>query len=204
MVDVILCPVGPGPAPRLGTSKYWSYTSVWNLLDWPALVFPATTVDATKDAAQPAPDPLLSEKDRENWDLWREGGEAEGWNGLPVGLQLVGRRGEDEKVWVFLIGHPFSVVASWVFFFGALMRLLPHVLHVSPLPTLPFPAPFILSHGVISSAVSKSTGSFCPLYPIPRGEIVTLTFYPVSANQDEQVLEIMSRIEKAVGGLPLA
>ena len=49
MVDVILCPAGPGPAPRLDCSKYWSYTSQWNLLDYPALVFPAAKVDAAVD-----------------------------------------------------------------------------------------------------------------------------------------------------------
>lgn len=40
MVDVVLCPVGPGVAPLLNTARYWNYTSQWNLLDYPALVFP--------------------------------------------------------------------------------------------------------------------------------------------------------------------
>lgn len=40
MVDVILCPVGPGAAPPLNNAKYWPYTSQWNLLDYPAMVFP--------------------------------------------------------------------------------------------------------------------------------------------------------------------
>jgi len=39
-LDVILCPTGPAPAQPLGTTKYWSYTSMWNLLDWPGAVFP--------------------------------------------------------------------------------------------------------------------------------------------------------------------
>ena len=50
-VDVILCPVGPGAAPPLDCSTYWPYTSLWNLLDYPALVFPATTVDPNIDPA---------------------------------------------------------------------------------------------------------------------------------------------------------
>lgn len=41
-VDVILCPVGPGAAPPLNHARYWPYTSQWNLLDYPALVFPVT------------------------------------------------------------------------------------------------------------------------------------------------------------------
>ncbi|RYP65168.1 hypothetical protein DL771_008446 [Monosporascus sp. 5C6A] len=39
MVDVILCPVGPGLAPNMDAAKYWGYTSQWNLLDYPAIVF---------------------------------------------------------------------------------------------------------------------------------------------------------------------
>ena len=49
MVDVILCPVGPGAAPPLECSRYWAYTSQWNLLDYPALVFPVGKVDAARD-----------------------------------------------------------------------------------------------------------------------------------------------------------
>ena len=48
-IDVILCPAGPGAAPPLDCARYWNYTSLWNLLDWPALVFPVTTVDQDKD-----------------------------------------------------------------------------------------------------------------------------------------------------------
>lgn len=42
MVDVILCPVGPGAAPPVDNAKYWGYTSQWNLLDYPSLVFPVS------------------------------------------------------------------------------------------------------------------------------------------------------------------
>jgi amidase len=38
--DVLLCPVGPGAAPPLNGARYWGYTSQWNLLDYPAVVFP--------------------------------------------------------------------------------------------------------------------------------------------------------------------
>lgn len=51
-VDVILCPVGPGVAPKHNTAKYWGYTSQWNLLDYPALVFPVGKVDKEKDAME--------------------------------------------------------------------------------------------------------------------------------------------------------
>jgi hypothetical protein len=39
-IDVVLSPYGPCPAPPLGTARYWSYTSIFNLVDYPAAVFP--------------------------------------------------------------------------------------------------------------------------------------------------------------------
>jgi amidase len=90
MVDVILCPVGPSAAPKIDTSKWWGYTSQWNLLDYPALVFPVDKVDIAKDAAKEKYE-TRNEKDKYNWDLWEKHG-GDGWEGAPVCLQLVGRR----------------------------------------------------------------------------------------------------------------
>jgi len=67
-VDVILCPVGPGAAPPLNQSRYWGYTSQWNLLDYPALVFPASQVDQEEDVKEQAYEPR-NDKDRFNYDL---------------------------------------------------------------------------------------------------------------------------------------
>ena len=68
MVDVILCPVGPGVATRHNTAKYWAYTSQWNLLDYPALVFPVTKVDAKVDRVEEGYVPL-TDVDGETWGL---------------------------------------------------------------------------------------------------------------------------------------
>jgi len=67
-VDVVLCPVGPGVAPRHGTAKYWGYTAVWNLLDYPAVVFPVDKVNAKVDLVERGYKPI-NEVDRENWEL---------------------------------------------------------------------------------------------------------------------------------------
>ncbi|KAI1857504.1 hypothetical protein JX265_011239 [Neoarthrinium moseri] len=97
MVDVILCPVGPGVAPKLDTSRYWGYTSQWNLLDYPAVVFPANDrVSVEKDGGSLEYQPR-GEKDVYNWNLWKEHG-AEGYKDAPISLQLVARRYEDEKL----------------------------------------------------------------------------------------------------------
>ncbi|MCJ1479223.1 hypothetical protein MMC13_007908 [Lambiella insularis] len=91
-VDVILCPVTPGPAPVLGTSRYWGYTSQWNLLDYPALVFPVTRVDIKADVVEEGYAPLNKED-----EYYHENYEPERFRDAPVSLQLVGRNFEDEK-----------------------------------------------------------------------------------------------------------
>ena len=73
MVDVILCPVGPGAAPPLNHARYWGYTSQWNLLDYPALVFPVTKVDPEVDVADEGYQPR-NEKDEFNHKLCKRKG----------------------------------------------------------------------------------------------------------------------------------
>jgi amidase len=90
MVDAILSPVGPGAAPKLDTSKWWGYTSQWNLLDYPAVVFPVDRVDAAKYPSTET-HTARNDKDQYNWDLWEQYGAA-GYQDAPVSLQLVGRR----------------------------------------------------------------------------------------------------------------
>ncbi len=70
IVDVVLCPAAPGVAPPLDTSRYWGYTSQWNLLDYPAVVFPVTTVNPALDGRDQAYVPM-NEKDRYNHNLCR-------------------------------------------------------------------------------------------------------------------------------------
>ena len=67
-VDAIMCPVGPGVAPRHNTAKYWSYTSQWNLLDYPAISFPVCKVDEQLDRNEHRSE-FLGEIDKENWEL---------------------------------------------------------------------------------------------------------------------------------------
>jgi amidase len=64
------------------------------VLDYTALTFPAGTVDKLKD---PIPKELYeprNEMDRFNWSLY----DPQTMDGHPIGLQIVGRRFEEEKV----------------------------------------------------------------------------------------------------------
>jgi len=96
-VDVIICPATPGPAPQHDTARYWPYTSQWNLLDYPAAVFPVTFVDQEKDKAEEGYVPM-NEQDEYNYELYS----PEKYAGAPVSLTVVGRRSMDEKVMAVL------------------------------------------------------------------------------------------------------
>ncbi|EPY50597.1 acetamidase [Schizosaccharomyces cryophilus OY26] len=92
-VDLILCPAGPGPAPKLGEAKYWTYTSVWNLLDLPSAVFPVTKVDPGLDVKDESYEPM-NDEDAFHYQTYN----PEDYKDAPVSLQLVGKRWDDENL----------------------------------------------------------------------------------------------------------
>ncbi|SCV36201.1 related to general amidase [Fusarium fujikuroi] len=92
-VDVILCPPSFGSAPPHEQSRYWGYTSQWNLLDYPGAVFPVTKVDPAVDVKDEGYPPK-NDMDRFVWEMY----DGEKMKGSPVNLQVVGRRQEEEKV----------------------------------------------------------------------------------------------------------
>ncbi|KAL2414729.1 Acetamidase [Exophiala dermatitidis] len=91
-VDVILGPAYPGAAPPHDCARYWSYTSTWNLLDYPSVVFPVTKV-SLEDHKDTSYSPK-NVQDKYNYDLY----ENAAYLGLPVNLQLIARRNYDEKL----------------------------------------------------------------------------------------------------------
>ncbi|KAM0327046.1 hypothetical protein ACHAQA_006169 [Verticillium albo-atrum] len=92
-VDVILGPASFGAATPHDQSRYWGYTSQWNLLDYPAAVFPVTTVDQEKDVKNSTYSPKNGE-DQFVHDMYS----PDKYVDAPVSLQVIGRRQEDEKV----------------------------------------------------------------------------------------------------------
>jgi amidase len=96
-IDAVLCPVAPTLAPPHETSKYWSYTSFWNLADYPGAVFPLghfrATSRADSDYASELPSPRNDTEKfiRSQWD-------PDTYDNAPISLQIVGRRFNEEKV----------------------------------------------------------------------------------------------------------
>jgi len=94
-LDVLLCPAYTAVAPRHDTARYWGYTAIWNLLDYPGAVFPTgLSVDTTLDAAEAGTAPLLGPDDAYN----RQQYDPNAYVGAPIGLQVVAPRFNDGMV----------------------------------------------------------------------------------------------------------
>ncbi|KAI0299765.1 general amidase [Multifurca ochricompacta] len=97
-VDAIISPVAPFPPPPHGKNTSAEYTLIWNVLDYPACVFPVTKVDPVLDKPKPA-HAFLSKVDQKIYGFVRCLHDSpETFKNAPVGLQLVGRSQEDEAV----------------------------------------------------------------------------------------------------------
>ena len=96
-VDILLVPTMPHTAlPHQLSSRWVGYTKLFNLLDYTALSFPAGKVSKELDPGSVVDldytprNPL----DAYNWDHY----DLATMDGHDVGLQIVGRRFDEEKV----------------------------------------------------------------------------------------------------------
>ncbi|KAK5254727.1 hypothetical protein LTR16_004779, partial [Cryomyces antarcticus] len=80
-------------APPLGCARCWGCTSQWDVLGYPALVFPVTKCDPEGDLREEGCTPG-NKDDRFNYELY----EPEEYTDAPVSLQLVGRKYEEKKI----------------------------------------------------------------------------------------------------------
>ncbi|KAF9241339.1 general amidase, partial [Melanogaster broomeanus] len=92
-VDAIICPAAPYAATPHGRNWYTDYTTVWSALDYPASVFPVTTVDPALDLKK-ARESFVDHFDQRNHESY----DPEVFKNAPVCLQLVGRTLEEEAV----------------------------------------------------------------------------------------------------------
>lgn len=96
-VDILLMPVMPHSSVPHRACRWVGYTKVWNLLDYTALTLPWGKVEA-RDCEEPWSYPARNEMDEWNAQLWKDNKTDMADMSLPVGLQLVGRKLEEEKV----------------------------------------------------------------------------------------------------------
>ncbi|OCK82283.1 fatty-acid amide hydrolase [Lepidopterella palustris CBS 459.81] len=93
-LDAILCPTTPYSSVEHGKFKHIGYTGVFNIVDYSAVSFPCgITVDENIDVVTSTHAPL-SDLDKEIQSEY----DKHAVHGMPVSLQLVARRLEEEKV----------------------------------------------------------------------------------------------------------
>ncbi|KAH3900729.1 related to Putative amidase C550.07 [Saccharomycodes ludwigii] len=98
-LDFILSPTYCGPSEKQENSLYWGYTSFWNLLDYPNVIFPSGVVHDDKiDTIDKLAGPLKSNKYEAM--VWKKDGKViydpKDYIGGPVALQLTAERFHDE------------------------------------------------------------------------------------------------------------
>ncbi|KAI0393895.1 amidase [Xylariaceae sp. FL0594] len=94
-IDALLCPVTPYSSVENGKFRHVGYTGVFNVLDYSAMSFPVPGLkaDQAKDVAQGETYQPLSELDKVVQGEYN----AQSVHGMPVSLQLVARKLEEEK-----------------------------------------------------------------------------------------------------------
>lgn len=97
IADVLIMPPMPHSAVPHRGCKWVGYTKVWNLLDYPAMVIPGGNV-AQEDLAAEWDFEARNEVDEWTKNLWTDNREDMAAMSLPIGVQLVGRRLEEEKL----------------------------------------------------------------------------------------------------------
>ncbi|KAG5654922.1 hypothetical protein KAF25_010967 [Fusarium avenaceum] len=95
--DILLMPPMPHTAVRHGGCGWVGYTKVWNVLDYAAMVIPGGAVKA-EDLDISFSDPARGPEDQWNQGLWSKDKAEMASLKLPIGLQIVGRKLEEEKV----------------------------------------------------------------------------------------------------------
>jgi amidase len=96
-VDGIIAPVSNWASCKHDLNDHVSYTTQWNLLDRPCVVFPVDFVDPEKDPKVALEKPytaLPGDVDGVYWERY----EPEEWKGMPINLQVVGKRLQDEEL----------------------------------------------------------------------------------------------------------
>ncbi|KAH7113544.1 acetamidase [Dactylonectria macrodidyma] len=92
-VDVVIGPAFVGPASAHNTAYYWTYTSLYNFVDYPGVVIP-TPIKATAADQYDAGYVPLSHACKHVKELW----ESSNFEDAPINLQLVGRKYHDNEL----------------------------------------------------------------------------------------------------------
>ncbi|KAI1455339.1 amidase [Annulohypoxylon moriforme] len=91
--EAVILPVTPHAAVLPGKSYYFGYNCFINVLDYTSVVIPVTFANRDLDIIDPSFEPLTV-RDKSNMSLYN----AETYHGAPAGIQVMGRRLDEEKL----------------------------------------------------------------------------------------------------------
>lgn len=91
-IDCILAPAMAHTAFKHGQMRYYGYTKVWNFLDYPCGTIPVTLVNALIDVRQQID--AVNALDGLNAEQYV----PDDYDGLPVGIQIIGYRFKEEEL----------------------------------------------------------------------------------------------------------
>jgi amidase len=97
-VDIVIGPAFVGPACAHDTAFYWTYTSLYNFVDYPGVVVPTPIKTEAKEEYAADYKPLSDECEKVK-ELW----EASSFEGAPIDLQIVARRYHDNELFGALV-----------------------------------------------------------------------------------------------------
>ena len=97
-VDVVIGPAFVGPACAHDTAFYWNYTSLFNFVDYPGVVFPTPIKSSSSDRYDTGYTPL-SDNCKHVKQLWEEGNFDE----APIGLQVIAPKYHDNELFGALL-----------------------------------------------------------------------------------------------------
>ncbi|KAF2485720.1 amidase signature domain-containing protein [Neohortaea acidophila] len=96
-VDVIICPAAPHPVPPIDRWNSANYTSMFNLLDWPAAVLPVRKFQERDLRGEVGGAEALNGWDKVNRELWTKVDRAV-YVGSPLSVQVVAPRLMERKL----------------------------------------------------------------------------------------------------------
>ncbi|KAI0695647.1 amidase [Cytidiella melzeri] len=99
-IDAILSPVAPTLAPPHDSTRWWGYTSYWNLMDFTTAVFPVGRFEAKSHRPVDVDSDFVAPKEARNAvdEFVRAQWDPDTYHNAAVSLQLIGRRLNEEKV----------------------------------------------------------------------------------------------------------
>ncbi|WFD29885.1 hypothetical protein MSPP1_000899 [Malassezia sp. CBS 17886] len=97
-LDVVIAPVYVAPGAAQNTARYWNYSSLWNVLDYPGIAFPTGLFVEPEDGAER----LRTARNVAEDECIASGALTANYTGIPLGLQMVAQTDDDARLFALM------------------------------------------------------------------------------------------------------